>query len=146
MRILKARKRSGFTLIELLVVIAILGGLMTVLFVSLGDNKAKANKGQNKLAMNTDYFSIVNALDEFKAKAGRYPNADEGLEALVRQPSGVQNWDGPYLKKVPVDPYGTPYRYNITGSKFSVISLGADGREGGEKDDADVDLSTLMDR
>lgn len=146
MKINAMRKRAGFTLIELLVVIAILGGLMTVLFVSLGENKAKANKGQNKLAMNKDYFSIVNALDEFKSKAGRYPTMDEGIEALVKQPSGVQNWDGPYLKKLPIDPYGTPYRYSIAGSKYTIMSLGADGREGGEKENADIDLSTLLEQ
>ncbi len=146
MKVKKIRSRGGFTLIELLVVIAILGGLMSVLFVSLGDNKAKANKGQNKLAMNTDYFTIVNALDEFRSKAGRFPSTEEGLDALIRQPSGVQSWDGPYLKRPPVDPYGTPYRYSLSGAKYTIMSLGADGREGGEKDDADIDLSTIMDR
>jgi general secretion pathway protein G len=139
MRVEKLRERGGFTLIELLVVIAILGGLMTVLFVSLGDNKKKAMKGQNKIAMHQDYLNIQQALDEFRSKTGRLPSTEEGLEALVKLPE-------PLLKKVPVDPYGNPYKYSLSGSKYTIVSLGADGREGGEKDDADIDLSTLLDR
>jgi general secretion pathway protein G len=147
MKITALRKRQGFTLIELLVVLAILGGLMAVLFVSLGENKNKATKGLAKTQMNTDYANIALALDEFRAAVGRLPTTEEGLEALVRNPAGLPGWNGPYLKKVPVDPYGTPYRYIYEGgTKYKIISLGADGREGGEKDDADIDLSTVNER
>jgi len=144
MKVREIVKRRGFTLIELLVVIAILGGLMAVLFTSLGENKAKATKNQNRIQMSTDYMNMQNALDEFKRDAGRFPTTDEGLDALTTQPSGVQNWQGPYLKKKPMDPFGTPYRYRIDGAKYSIMTLGADGREGGEKEDKDVDLSSLV--
>jgi len=147
MRINAIRNRQGFTLIELLVVLAILGGLMAVLFVSLGDNKSKASKGLAKTQMSTDAANISLALDEFRSAVGRLPSTEEGLEALVRNPAGLPGWNGPYLKKVPVDPYGTPYRYVYEGgTKYKIISLGADGREGGEKDDADIDLATILDR
>jgi len=144
MKIINLRRQGGFTLIELLVVIAILGGLMTVLFVSLGSNKEKANKGLNQTQLRTAYLDMQIALDEYKSKVGRFPSNDEGLEALVRQPTGVENWGGPYLKKSPLDPWGGAYRYSIEGSKYKIISLGADNREGGEGENADIDLASYL--
>lgn len=116
---------------------------MAVLFTSLGENKAKASKEQNRIKFMQDYMNIQFALDEFKRDMGRLPNSDEGLDALVTGSAGAQGWKGPYLKKKPVDPFGTPYRYTIDGSKYHILSLGADGREGGEKEDADIDIGTL---
>jgi general secretion pathway protein G len=72
---------------------------------------------------------------------GRYPTTQEGLQALQVRPSGLDNWDGPYLKKdVPLDPWNHQYVYRCPGQHgdFDLIALGADGQEGGEGDNKDV--------
>jgi general secretion pathway protein G len=145
MRIKALHKRKGFTLIELMVVLVILGGLMGVLLVVLRDDKASRAKAEVELKVT--YSKIQFALFEFKNKFGRYPTEEEGLQALVTQPPGLEGWSGPYLdKRYLLDPWKNPFKYKVEGSQAKVISLGADGREGGEKDDADIDLSTLLDR
>ncbi|WP_245586558.1 type II secretion system major pseudopilin GspG [Pseudomonas resinovorans] len=91
-----------------------------------------------------DIKAIGAALDMYKLDNFTYPNTQQGLEALVSRPSGnppAKNWnkDG-YLKKLPVDPWGNPYQYLSPGSKgtYDLYSLGADGKEGGSENDADI--------
>ena len=83
-------------------------------------------------------------LDLFYLDVGRYPSSEEGLQALVDKPSSIENWNGPYLKEADtlVDPWGRPYTYEIPGQSgdFDLVSLGADGQEGGEGEAADVSL------
>ncbi len=133
----KSRRRGGFTLIELLVVMLILGLLAALvgpkLFGKVGKAKIKAAKAQISL--------IEDALDAFRLDVGRYPTTEEGLQALVEQPSGVDKWDGPYLKKkVPKDPWDHDYVYKCPGDHgdYDLYSLGADGEEGGEGENADI--------
>ncbi|MBL7205145.1 MAG: type II secretion system major pseudopilin GspG [Desulfobacteraceae bacterium] len=82
------------------------------------------------------------ALDTYKLDIGRYPTTTQGLKALRERPNGVQRWDGPYLPKdIPMDPWGNPYQYHSSAhSDCNVISYGADGKPGGEAEDADVIL------
>ncbi len=130
----------GFTLIELLVVLLILGliaGLAGPQVMNyLGDSKAKAAKLQ------IEEFGA--SLDLFKLDVGRYPESQEGLQALVQAPTGKNSdrWRGPYIKKknVPKDPWGADYVYVSPGKHgpYDIISLGADGREGGEGDNKDI--------
>lgn len=143
---LKAVKRMrGFTLIELMVVLVILGGLMGVLLVVLKDDKAGRAKAEVELKVT--YGKIQFALFEFKNKFGRNPTQEEGLEALVTQPPGLEGWGGPYMdKRYLLDPWKNKFKYSVEGSQAKIFSLGADGREGGEKDDADIDLNTILDR
>ncbi len=131
------KRREGFTLIELLVVMLILGLLAALvgpkLFGKVGKSKVKAAKAQIAL--------LEDALDTFRLDVGRYPTTEEGLQALVEQPSGVEKWDGPYLKKkVPKDPWGHDYVYKCPGEHgdYDLYSLGADGEEGGEGENADI--------
>lgn len=128
---------EGFTLVELLVVLIILGLLSALVvprFVRQEEKaKVKAAKAQIEL--------LGTALDTFRLDVGRYPTNEEGLEALRRQPGGVQKWDGPYLKKeVPLDPWGKPYVYRSPGEHgpYDLFSYGADGVPGGEGDNRDV--------
>jgi general secretion pathway protein G len=143
MKISNLRKRGGFTLIELMVVLVILGGLMGVLLVVLKDDKAGRLANETKLKSTYGYVKI--ALMQFQQKSGRYPTSDEGLEALVTQPPGLEGWGGPYMdKRYLTDPWGNKFKYTLDGGKVTIMSLGADGREGGEKDNADIDLESLM--
>ena len=133
-----AHGQRGFTLIELLVVLVILGLLAGLvgpqILRYLGS--AKSDTAQLQIA------ELGAALDLFHLEVGRYPNTDEGLAALVEEPTGVSNWNGPYLKKktVPKDPWGNDYNYSSPGenSIYDLFSLGQDNMEGGEGENEDV--------
>lgn len=132
----KRSKISGFTLVELLVVLAILGMLAALVgpqvLNQLGGAKSKSAAIQIR--------DFEQALELYKLDVGRFPGSNEGLNALVRQPSSAKGWNGPYLKKddVPMDPWGNPYQYRVSGSTIDISSYGADGRQGGSGEDADV--------
>lgn len=137
-RVMKRRSsREGFTLIELLMVMAIIG-LLAALVVPkfMGKvSKAKLDAAQAQIEL------LGAALDAFRLDVGRYPTTDEGLVALQIKPEGMDNWDGPYLKKkVPLDPWKHEYMYRCPGDHgdYDIISFGADGKEGGENENQDV--------
>ena len=87
---------------------------------------------------------LRDAVNRFKMDTGRYPTEEEGLAALVYQPTDVQNWpEGGYLdmSELPLDGWGNDFIYQANpggGRAFVIISLGADGRQGGEGFDADL--------
>jgi len=136
------RKRSftqqGMTLIEILVVLVLIGIVMGILggnFIGRGE-KAKADAAKIEIGQ------IGQALDLYKLETGRYPSSSEGLQALVTAPAGATNWNGPYWKKssIPKDPWGNDYRYTSPGQKgaYDIVSLGADGKEGGDGTNKDI--------
>jgi general secretion pathway protein G len=127
----------GFTLIELLVVLAILAllaGLVgpTVLN-QLGGAKTKTAKIQIK--------DLEMSLEMYKLDVGAYPSSSEGLQSLVQKPSDADGWNGPYLKsEVPKDPWKNDYYYVYPGTRaeIDIYSLGEDGAQGGDGENADV--------
>ena len=134
------RRQHGFTLIEIMVVVVILGLLAALVVPQVmgRPDQAKVAAAQN------DVRAISAALDMYKLDNQTYPSTQQGLEALVKKPSGspaAKHWnpDG-YLKKLPVDPWGNPYLYLAPGSKgpYDLYSSGADGKEGGTGLDADL--------
>ena len=133
----KSNRQAGFTLIELLVVMVILGLLAALVvpsYMRQGD-KARVTTTRAQIEM------IGTALDTFRLDIGRYPTSQEGLEALRERPSGVDRWDGPYLKKeVPKDGWGNPFLYRSPGEKepYELQSYGADGVAGGSGINADL--------
>ena len=132
------RDLRGFTLIELLVVMVIIGllGALVVpsLFKHVGKGKITAAKAQ--------IAHFQTALGEYKLEVGTFPSTEEGLQALRTKPVSANHWDGPYLpKEIPPDPWGNPYLYKFPGEhgdEPDIISYGADGREGGEGENADI--------
>jgi general secretion pathway protein G len=132
----RASRALGFTLVELLVVLAILALLAGIVgpkvLGQLGGAKSKTAAVQ--------IADLEKTLELFKLDVGRYPTAEEGLEALVKKPANAAAWSGPYLKGgVPVDPWSHPYVYKPgAGGTVEIMSLGADGLPGGEGENADV--------
>ncbi len=133
-------KQHGFTLIEIMVVVVILGILAALVAPNILGRTGEARI----TAAKSDINSISNALDLYKLDNHSYPSTDQGLEALVDKPSGFPepaNWNPEgYLKTLPKDPWGNAYQYVSPGSEnaFDLYSLGADKREGGEGDNADI--------
>ena len=129
--------QQGFTLLELLVVMVIIGLLAGYVgpkyFSQIGKSEIKATRAQ--------IDSLEKALDQYRLDIGRYPSTEQGLAALMAQPSGESKWQGPYLKKaVPQDPWGKSYQYKYPGehSEFDLLSFGKDGQPGGSGEDADI--------
>ena len=126
---------SGFTLIELLLVLVILATLAAIVVP-----KFTKRAEQAKLtAAATEISHISLALDTFEVDCGRYPTAEEGLKALVEQPSNADGWHGPYLNRgLPKDPWGKVYVYQCPGqhnsSGYDLYSFGPDGQDGGGDD------------
>ncbi len=132
-----ARTR-GMTLIEILVVLVLIGVVMGI----VGGNFIQRGEKAKRDAAKIEIGQIGQTLDLFKLEVGRYPSSQEGLQALIAQPSGVNNWNGPYWKKstVPKDPWGNDYLYVFPGQHgaYDIISYGADGKEGGDGADKDI--------
>lgn len=136
-------KSRGFTLLEILVVMAILGMLIAAVAPNIMGSSDEAKVTIAK----TDLRNISSALDMYKLDNHSYPSTDQGLEALVNRPGGspeAKNWkSGGYLKKMPADPWQRPYEYINNGAAFELYSLGADGQDGGDGYNADVDAADL---
>ena len=129
---------AGFTLIELLVVLMILGLLAGL----VGPRVLKYMGGAKSDTARLQIEEFGSGLDLYHLEVGRYPTTEEGLEALSRAPAGVDNWNGPYLKKktIPMDPWGRPYHYRSPGENgdYDLYSLGRDNADGGEGEDEDI--------
>jgi general secretion pathway protein G len=132
------RLRRGFTLIELMVVLVIIGVLAALIVPNVLDRTDDARA----TAARADINNLMQALKLYKLDNQRFPSAEQGLEALVKKPTGSPlppNWR-PYLDKLPADPWGRPYQYIFPGVKgeIDVFSLGADGQAGGDGKNADI--------
>lgn len=130
--------QSGFTLLELLIVLVIMGLLTAVVAPQVMNMFSGAKSDTAALQVE----AITTALNYYRLDTGAYPDMEHGLEALVKQPNEVPRWRGPYVRKRQylLDPWGKPYRYRMPGEHgpVDVFTLGADGREGGEGESADV--------
>jgi general secretion pathway protein G len=143
MKQLQIHSARGFTLIEIMVVVVILGILGSLIVPNIIGRPDEARA----TAARADIEAVGNALELYRLDNGTYPSTDQGLEALVSQPSGYPeprrwNADG-YLKKLPVDPWDEPYLYFSEERTFEVYSFGADRKEGGEGVDPDLRYSEL---
>jgi len=136
-----SKSQSGFTLLELLVVLLIIGLLVGLvgpkLFSKVDQSKVQTAQAQVKLLRST--------IETMRLDIGRLPTPAEGLALLNLPPAKpIAGWRGPYLDDtLPADPWGNPYQYAIPGANsqpFALFSLGADGKLGGEGDNADIGI------
>jgi len=130
------RRQAGFTMIELLVVMVILGLLAALVAPNFFGQAAKARVKTARLQI----ANFSTALDAMALDTGRYPTGQEGLRALLDAPSGMDMWDGPYLKKLPRDPWNHDYVYRGPqgAADYEILCYGADGSPGGDGDNADI--------
>ncbi len=128
------RHRRAFTLVEMLVVIAIIGLIAALVVPQIMNRMDEARIKTTKMQMR----ELENAVDMFKMDNGFYPAR---MEDLVTQPANIKKWprDG-YLKDVPKDGWGNDFEYVMPGARqsYELRSFGADGRPGGEDENADI--------
>lgn len=136
----RTNKRSGFTMIELMAVLIILGLLMTV---AMGKFIGQIDQAKVKTTR-ANLVQLRTAVISYRMTTGEYPEEDPGLEALVLQPGDLDGWQpGGYLESdtIPLDGWKNEFIY-LRGADesepFVVLSLGADGEEGGEGLNADL--------
>lgn len=128
--------QRGFTLVEMLLVLVILATLAAVVVPKLSGRTKQAKV----TAAQTEISNLEMALDAFEVDNGYYPEGSDGLVALFERPNDSQDWRGPYLKKpvIPTDPWGNQYIYEAPGKHneegYDLMSMGPDGRAGGEDD------------
>jgi general secretion pathway protein G len=136
-----ASNREGFTLVELMVVIVIIGLLATVVVINVLPSQDRAMVGKAR----ADISVLEQAVETYRLDNLTFPDDRQGLQALVAAPAGLirpeRYRQGGYVRRLPEDPWGNPYQYrrpSAHGGQFDVFSYGADGREGGEGNDADL--------
>lgn len=134
----KPTKETGFTLIEIMVVVIILGILTAIVAPNIigrvGDAQISAAK--------QDIRNIESSLRLFRLDNFNYPTNEQGIKSLIVKPVGqnTRNWKGPYLNRMPADPWGNQYLYMYPGlnGEIDIYTYGRDGQPGGSGDDADI--------
>ena len=121
---------QGFTLIELMLVVIIIGTLVAMVMPRLTGRGEQARVAAAKADIQSN---IATALKLYELDNGSFPSSDEGLNALLSKSSSVINWNGPYLERKPIDPWGREYKYKCPGEHrtvdYDLYSLGKDGTE-----------------
>ena len=137
-------RRRGLTFLEILVVMVILALIAGIIGTQLLGEAEKAKADATRIQIR----SLESALGLYRLHNSKYPSTEQGLNALISQPQVgniPDSWQGPYLtsRSVPEDGWGNPYRYTESGNNFTIVSLGADGAEGGSDLDTDISNTDL---
>ncbi len=136
-----ASDEEGFTFLETIIVIAII----LLLSAGVGFSSVRYLDSARTASAKNQISALKLSLESYYLDCGRFPSEAQGLAALWEKPSlspVPQGWAGPYVdREIPRDPWGNSFKYEVPGPKglpFGVVSLGADGAEGGEGRDADI--------
>lgn len=132
--------QQGFSLIEILLVVVIIGTLAGMMIPRITGRSEQARVAAGKADVNVN---IPTALKLYELDNGFFPTTEQGLAALLKRPDtqpSPQNWNGPYLEKMPIDPWGRPYHYSSPGTNrphdYDLFSSGKN--PGKEKVDDDI--------
>jgi general secretion pathway protein G len=128
------RRQGGFTILEIVIVFILLAGIMAFVGPKIFEQMGRAKSAEQKIRTQ----SLVGQIEMYKLEVGKYP---DNLQALVKQPAGADRWNGPYAKDADLkDAWGNDYRFAVPGQgkAFDLISLGADGKDGGDGENRDV--------
>ena len=130
------KRQRGFSFLEVMIVVAILAGLAAIIGPAIFERLDSAKADQTKIQIR----SLENTLELYYLDNGKYPDSENGLEALIKAPEGVSAWNGPYLKggKIPTDAWQQEFQYSKEGNSFTITSLGSDGEAGGSGAAADI--------
>ena len=119
----------GFTLIELMLVIIIIGTLAAMVMPRFVGRTEQARVAAAEADINTN---IATALKLYEVDNGSFPTTEEGLDVLLNKPASSSRWNGPYLEREPIDPWGKKYQYKCPGEHrtydYDLYSLGKDGK------------------
>jgi len=131
----RTRLQRGFTILEIVIVFILLAGIMAFVVPKIFQQMGKATSQEAKIRIQ----HLVGQIEMYKLEVGKYP---ENLQALEKAPPGTEaKWNGPYAKDDDLkDPWGNEFHYTVPGTNkaFDLVSLGADGKEGGDGENRDV--------
>lgn len=130
------KTQAGMSLVEILIAITLLGIVGGIVVTNVVQSLEEGKQGAAKLQMQAFKTQLI----DFKRRCGFFPSEDQGLEALVEAPTSGRECKRyrSIIEKVPLDPWDNPYVYKFDGRDYEIISLGADGFEGGDEFDADL--------
>ena len=126
---MNSKAKDGFTLIELLLVVIIIGALAAMVMPRLTGRSEQARIAAAKADIQAN---IATGLKLYELDNGTFPTTEEGLNALMTEGGSAGNWNGPYIEKKPIDPWGREYAYKSPGTHrvdYDLYSLGKDGIE-----------------
>lgn len=122
--------KKAFTLIELMLVVIIIGALVAMVMPRLTGRSEQARVAAGKADVTAN---IATALKLYELDNGNFPTTQDGLQSLLVKSAGANNWNGPYLERKPIDPWGREYKYVSPGTHrphdYDLYSLGKDGQE-----------------
>ena len=121
--------RFGFTLVEIMLVVIIIGALAAMIIPRLA---GRGEEAKVKVAKADIDANLATALRLYELDNGSYPTTEQGLAALLVKPNTnplPENWNGPYVEKDPIDPWGRPYIYVSPGEHRSDYDLSSKGKD-----------------
>jgi general secretion pathway protein G len=131
----RRRAQRGFTILEIVIVFVLLAGIMAFVLPKIYEQMGRATSQEARIRIQ----HLAGQVEMYKLEVGRYP---ENLQALQKAPPGTEaKWNGPYVKDDDLkDPWGNEFRYTVPGTNrsYDIVSLGADGKDGGEGENRDV--------
>jgi len=127
----------GFTLIEIMLVVIIIGALAAMVIPRFAGRSDQAKVAAARADIEAN---LATALKLYELDNGGFPSTSQGLDALINKPASdptPANWNGPYIEKTPLDPWGKPYVYVSPGDHRADYDLSSKGKSV-NKDDDDI--------